>query len=239
MTVHGPGCRLGFRCVFSGLVQSCGHTLKQALCQILCVVAFALAAGCAPTAPDLLLVPGNKEPPPGVDLSGLWDLRDPDDDPLWFYTQEGFIGPASAQQVMRITQEMRQRAAAGGRSPSRGRGGNQRDRAALAQVFLETGTRVKMTQTSEGLFISYDRSVVEEYLFGEHRLAEVGPVAAERASGWAGDTYVVETLDEDRVLMRERWYLTDDRNVLKRDVEFLEKTEIIYTVTQVFDRRTP
>ena len=62
----------------------------------------------------------------------------------------------------------------------------RKHRAALAQVFLETGANVKLTQTDDGLFISYDRSVVEEYIFGEHRIATVGPISAERASGWRG-----------------------------------------------------
>ena len=113
---------------------------------------------------------------------------------------------------------------------------NERGRAALAQVFLETGVNVKITQTADGLFISYDRSVVEEYLFGEHRLATVGPVRAERASGWQGDAYVVDTLDEDGVLLRERWHLDEAGAVLRREVEFSEEGEVVYSVTQTFDR---
>jgi len=108
--------------------------------------------------------------------------------------------------------------------------------AALAQVFLETGADVKLTQTDDGLFISYDRSVVEEYIFGEHRIATVGPISAERASGWQGSAYVVETLDEDKVLLRERWYLADGGAVLQRDIEFIEKDELVFSARQTFDR---
>ena len=193
---------------------------------------FVLLAGCASTS-EPQLTPGARAPDPAVDLSGYWSLRDPESDMLILYSQRGFIGPRSAQQVMRITREMR----ASGRTvrgAPRSGGRNERDRAALAQVFLETGSKIKITQTDEGMFISYDRSIVEEYLFGEHRLATVGPVAAERASGWDADAYVVETLDEDRVLLRERWYL--DGDTLRRDVKFLEKEEVVYSVTQVFDR---
>ena len=64
----------------------------------------------------------------------------------------------------------------------------------------------------------------------------VGPVAAERASGWENASYVVETLDEDGVLLRERWFLDEDGSLLRRNVEFLEKEEVVYSTTQVFDR---
>jgi hypothetical protein len=193
-----------------------------------------LLAGCA-SKPELQLVPGARAPEALVDLSGYWSLRDPGSDPLLLLTQKGFIGPRSAEQVIRITKEMR----ASGRSrrgggASRSSGGN-RDKAALAQVFLETGSDVKITQTHEGMFISFDRSIVEEYLFGEHRIATVGPISAERASGWSSAVYVIETLDEDEVLLRERWFLEDD--ALNRGIEFIEKDEVVYTATQVFDRR--
>ena len=195
-----------------------------------------LATGCASKAPKPQLVPGARAPDPVVDLSGAWQLRNADSDPLISYSQKGFIGPGSAQQVIRIARE--RRGGQRGGQPTRalpGEGGsrNLRDRAALAQVFLETGSNVKITQTDEGMFISFDRSIVEEYLFGEHRLATVGPVAAERASGWDADAYVIETLDEDKVLLRERWYLNGE--TLNRDVIFVEKDEVVFTFTQVFD----
>ena len=185
-------------------------------------------SGCA-SAPEPQLTPGQRTPPPDTDLSGYWQLRNEAADPLREFSRQGFIGPASTERVIRMTQEMRR---AGGRPPSRG----DRTRAALAQVFLETGVNVKITQTEDGLFISYDRSVVEEYLFGEHRLATVGPVRAERASGWRGPTYVVETMDEDGILLRERWYIAEAGTILRREVEFSEKGEIVYAVTQAFDR---
>jgi hypothetical protein len=179
--------------------------------------------GCA-GAPEPQLIPGQRTPPTDTDLSGYWRLRDEASDPLWQFARQGSIGPASAERVMRMTQEMRR---TGRRS--------DRTRAALAQVFLETGVNVKITQTADGLFISYDRSVVEEYLFGEHRLATVGPVRAERASGWQGDAYVIETMDEDGVLLRERWQVVEAGAVLKRNVEFSESGEVVYAVTQTFD----
>jgi len=186
-----------------------------------------LLLGCA-GAPELQLTPGSAVPP-GVDLSGYWQLRDDAGDPLRQYSRQGFIGPRSTQRVVRLTQEMR-------RAGKTARSAGSKDRAALAQVFLETGADVKLTQTDDGLFISYDRSVVEEYIFGEHRIATVGPISAERASGWQGSAYVVETLDEDKVLLRERWYLADGGAVLQRDIEFIEKDELVFSARQTFDR---
>ncbi len=196
---------------------------------LLAVAASALAlAGCA-TTPEPQLTPGSATPPADLDLSGEWILRNADTDELSLFSAQSAIGARN--------QRMLSRRAAAGRATQSGarRGGDQRP--ALAQVFLETGTRVKLTQTDTGLFISYDRSIVEEYRFGEHRLASVGPVLAERASGWDGDSYVVETLDEDNVLLRERWQLVAGGQVLERTVEFIEKEEVAYAVTQVFDRR--
>lgn len=190
-----------------------------------------LVAGCA-GAPELQLTPGGETAPVDVDLTGYWRLRDADTDPLRNFSQEGFIGPGSTERVVRLTREIRRNDK---QAPKSG-GRRDRRRAALAQVFLETGEDVKITQTVDGLFISYDRSVVEEYIFGEHRVATVGPVAAERASGWQDANYIIETLDEDGVLLRERWYLDDPGSQLRRDVEFLEKDEVVYSVTQVFDR---
>ena len=188
-----------------------------------------LVGGCA-GAPEPQLAPGARKPPADIDLSGYWQLRDAASDPLRDFSQRGFIGPGSTERVVRLTREVRRNAQ---RRPQSG-GRRDRNGAALAQVFLETGENLKLTQTVDGLFISYDRSVVEEYVFGEHRLATVGPVSAERASGWQGASYVVETLDEDGVLLRERWFV--DGNLLSRDVEFIEKDEVVYAITQVFDR---
>ena len=53
----------------------------------------------------------------------------------------------------------------------------------LVHVFLEAGKALKITQTADGVFISFDRSIVEEYRFGEKREINVGPVTADRVSG--------------------------------------------------------
>ncbi len=68
-------------------------------------MAFTLAA-CSST-PKPQLVPGARAPEPAVDLTGYWTLRNAEIDPLILFSQKGFIGPRSAQQVIRITREMR------------------------------------------------------------------------------------------------------------------------------------
>ena len=62
--------------------------------------------------------------------------------------------------------------------------------------IAETGKSLKVTQTEHGFFVSLDRSVVEEFGFGENRIVTLGPIEAQRVSGWEGATYIVETLDE-------------------------------------------
>jgi hypothetical protein len=71
------------------------------------------------------------------------------------------------------------------------------------------GTALKVTQTGSGLFFSFDRSVVEEYRFGENREVEVGAITAERVSGWEGRSYVIETLDKDGAKLIESWQLRE------------------------------
>ena len=106
----------------------------------------------------------------------------------------------------------------------------------LVAVFLETGSELKVTQTTDGLFISFDRSVVEEYRFGELREVSVGPVTADRASGWDGGRYVIETLDEDGVKLLETYRLEDDGTSLLRTITILRKEARELDVRQVFER---
>ena len=205
------------------------HTVSAACLGVLLGVA--MLAGCA-SAPKPQLTPPVSMPPGDIDLSGRWLLRDRLDDPLRELTHQGFIGTGAAGQVIRLSRARSGQVLA----PARESGRRNRHQAALVQVFLETGADVKITQTVDGLFISFDRSIVEEYVFGEHRAASVGPVIAERVSGWEDDAYRVETLDEDGVLLTERWYLDAGGQVLQRDVAISEDAQVQFAVTQIFDR---
>ena len=105
------------------------------------------------------------------------------------------------------------------------------------RVFLEFGEDVKISQTEHGLFISYDRSVVEEYTFGEKRLVTIGPIEALRVSGWVGTSFVVETLDGEGSTLFESWQLDSSRAVLARDIRIAKGDTDIYSVQQLFDRK--
>ncbi len=103
-------------------------------------------------------------------------------------------------------------------------------------MFLETGSALKVTQTAHGLFISFDRSVVEEFRFGEHRLVSVGAVEAQRVTGWDGTQLVVETLGKNRMKLTDRFYLTDGGDTLRREITLRSKKLDEESVVQEFDR---
>ncbi|MEM7431571.1 MAG: hypothetical protein AAF351_06490 [Pseudomonadota bacterium] len=102
-------------------------------------------------------------------------------------------------------------------------------------LFLETGKVVKATQTVDGMFFSYNRSIVEEYRFGEHRTVRIGEVEAERVSGWEGSAYVVETLDEDGARLIERWKV-NAADQMNRSVMIVARGASLMSMTQTFER---
>lgn len=106
-----------------------------------------------------------------------------------------------------------------------------------AQVFLEYGQSLKITQTQYGLFISYDRSIVEEYTFGENRVVKVGPIEAVRVSGWDGTAFVVETLDDSGTTLFETWHLENNGDLLVRDVRLSKKDKDSFVDKQLYDRQ--
>ena len=123
------------------------------------------------------------------------------------------------------------------RSTGRYRGGSGLSvEGGLVYVFLETGTALKVTQTQHALFISFDRSVVEEFRFGENRIVSVGTVEAQRVTGWEGDQLVVETLGRKGMKLTERFRLTDGGETLERRITFRSKKLEEETIVQEFDR---
>ena len=103
-------------------------------------------------------------------------------------------------------------------------------------VFLRTADRLKITQTPYALFVSFDRSVVEEYRFREHRLVNVGPIEADRASGWVEGRYVIQTLDDDGALLEESYALEPGGDVLVRTVSVDYDDDEILSLRQIYDR---
>lgn len=171
-----------------------------------------------------VLVSKNAEPPAGVNLSGQWKLRND-----------------AAEQRRRINSAIRQTDGVDDRAiipstPTREGARPPRNRGGLVHVFLEHGDRLKVTQTDGGLFLSFDRAVVEEFRFGENREVRVGPVIADRVSGWEGDQYVVETLDQNNMKLTERFALDQGGDVLRRTITLRGKNMEQRTIFQTFDR---
>lgn len=188
------------------------YFLRTPACTMLLGVLFIAACGSTPS-----LVSKTARTPDGIDFSGQWQVRHQDSGRRLSETpgiREEFVVP-------------------GRRNTARkDRGGSDRS----VQVFLEFGESLKITQTSFGIFISYDRSIVEEFTFGENRVVTIGPIEALRASGWEGDRFVVETLDEGGSLLRESWEFGDSSDVLIRNIHIGMGEKEIYSRQQVFDR---
>ena len=156
-----------------------------------------------------VLQPKSAVAPFGVDFSGNWTLRS--DSAADRERINAAIGQAAgSSDIIPMPTEKSRSSGSHGRSPSRG------SRGGLVQVFLESGDNIKVTQTDHGIFVSFDRSVVVEYRFGETRTVNVGAIVAQRASGWEGDRYVVETLDRNGTKMTETIYLSDNMQTLHR-----------------------
>ena len=173
-----------------------------------------------------VLTPKSGVAPAGVDLSGTWRLRRDESD-----------GQRRINEAIRRTDGVNDKTILrpletrneGSRSarPRRNPGG-------LVHVFLENGSTLKVTQTAGGMFLSFDRAVVVEYRFGENRQVQVGPVVAARVSGWEGQEYVAETLDENRMKLTERFSLLN-KHTLQRTIVFRSKNNEEETLVQTFD----
>lgn len=95
---------------------------------------------------------------------------------------------------------------------------------------------MKISQTNAGLFISFDRAVVEEFTFGENRIVSVGPIEARRVSGWQGLKFVIQTLDDDGAILTETWQLEASGNVLVRELSIRKGDKRQFSAKQLFDR---
>ena len=95
---------------------------------------------------------------------------------------------------------------------------------------------MNISQTESGLFISFDRSVVEEYTFGENRVVSVGPIEAKRVSGWENGSYVIQTLDNDGAILTESWRPVDEGKALVRELSIVKGDQEKYSALQRFDK---
>jgi hypothetical protein len=176
-----------------------------------------------------ILEPRPANVPLGVDLSGNWQIR-----------REGSDSPRRLQEAIRQTDGVRDRdmfrLPDSQSSATQSRRSNGRVKGGLVFVFLEMGESLKVTQTADGLFISFDRAIVEEFRFGENRMISVGEVEAQRVTGWEGNELVVETLDRNRMKMTERFGLAEGGKVLRREITLRSKEGEEEVVLQLFDR---
>ena len=187
-------------------------------CLVLCLT----LGGCAE--PEIL-APRDGTVPPGTDLSGNWVMRE--------------IPP---EERRRITEAIRKTDGVDDEVYRRQRPPQNRSRSSgsvkggLVYVFLETGKALKVTQTAHAMFISFDRSVVEEFRFGESRIVNVGEVEAQRVTGWEGNQLVVETLGENGMKLTERFQLTNNGKTLQRQITLRSKKLEEETIVQEFDK---
>ena len=177
-----------------------------------------LVAACA--APEVLQ-PKSAEVPAGVDFSGRWQLSDTDGETI---RRLDNANPVPVEDILKEAKRARY-----------GRASNSTPGSAV-HVFLEAGSRLKITQTDFGIFVSFDRAIVEEYQFGEYRQVNGGPIIASRVSGWEGSAYVIETLDKDGSKLVEQYRLEDAATRLLRKISLWEKGVRKLEVEQVFER---
>jgi hypothetical protein len=78
--------------------------------------------------------------------------------------------------------------------------------------------------------------VVEEYRFREHRLVNVGPIEADRVSGWVDGKYVIRTLDTEGALLEESYALVAGGDVLVRTVTVTYRKDTVLSLQQAYDR---
>ena len=168
-----------------------------------------------------VLVPKNPIVPDGVDFSGRWQLS--------AESRESMrqLDDVSLEEPTDIVKEAKR--ARSGRS-------SRSSKTKSVHIFLEAGSNLKITQTEYGLFVSFDRSIVEEYQFGENRRVNVGPIVAARVSGWEGTSYVIETLDDEGAKLVERYRLEERNARLVRQVSLWEDEEKTVDVELVYNR---
>jgi len=188
---------------------------------VVAALSLAFIAGCA--AKEVLVA--KSAVAAGNDLTGQWQLRE-DSQVAAKRIRDAEFAAAGGNEPL-VPMENRYSS----QSQRSGDGGG-----ASVHVFVETGRSLKITQTDFGLFVSFDRAVVEEYRFGENRTVSVGPIVADRVSGWEGSAYVIETLDANGAKLVEAYQLQDGGRSLLRKIKIVEKNVTQLSVEQVFDR---
>jgi hypothetical protein len=190
------------------------HNAMKRLFALIMFFSFALSS----CSSNETLLRKSAQVPPDITLTGQWELIEDIDTILRQFEQA--IRQTSGSKKINARQRRSQRKAGG-----------------LVYVFLENGKSLKITQTKSGLFISFDRSVVDEYRFGEARMVSVGGAEAQRVSGWEGEQYVIETLGEEFMKLTERYHLVENGSRLHRQVTLRSKKGENVTSLLTYNRK--
>ena len=174
-----------------------------------------------------MLVPIRNPQPDTVSFAGNWRMLED------FEAMQGKIDEAISQ-TDGVDEREILRGLLASNSDKRSR--SKRDVGGLVHVFLENGKSLRISQTDAGLFIAFDRSVVEEYRFGEARMLSKGGARAQRVSGWEGQDYVIETLDDQGMKLTERYVLKPGGIELSRQITLRSAELNTVTVVQTFSR---
>lgn len=179
-----------------------------------------------------MLTPIPGAAPAGVDFTGIWFMQDDVE------AMDRRIDRA-IRQTDGVDERDLLRGMVGRTETERTRRSRRsnRDVGGLVHVFLESAGRLRITQTDAGLFIAFDRSVVEEYRFGEARQIQTGGATAQRVSGWDGRDYIVETLDQTGMKLTERWALGDGDRRLTREIILRSADMESVSIVQSFARQ--
>ncbi|MBM38166.1 MAG: hypothetical protein CMO97_03750 [Woeseia sp.] len=178
------------------------------------LILFSNLIGC--NSKNISLDASSSSAPPNVNLSGLWQLKE-DQVSSHLFLKNSSSKEFNTYEFKDLSRKQNSLANS------------------LIRLFFETGELLKITQTEFSLFISYDRSIVEEYSFGENRLILVGPIQARRVSGWKSNYFVVETLDESGTLLSEKWHIQNSDMNLVRDIQIIIGKTEIYRNRQFFE----
>lgn len=109
-------------------------------------------------------------------------------------------------------------------------------RGGLVDVFFDYAEQLKITQNEFALFISFNRSVVEEYRYGRLDRVNVGQVAAQQVAGWSGQAFVIETLDDSDMKLSERYFIDVRSGELVREITFRSHSHQQETLEQRFSK---
>tara|TARA_Y100000389_G_scaffold201599_1_gene244720 strand:- start:6788 stop:7366 length:579 start_codon:yes stop_codon:yes gene_type:complete len=170
------------------------HSYSRQILNVLNALVLLILIGCA--SKDIILETKETSAPIGVDFSGLWQIKHESNSISPFFNNRS-LGNLENNLSRRQNSHLN----------------------SLIKLFFESGKSLKISQTEFSLFISYDRSVVEEYTFGEDRLVSIGPIKARRASGWQDSAFVVDTIDESGTILSESWRLNLNDMTLVREIK--------------------